>query len=29
MSVGAAEAPISRDNLWDEIGMSDDMLRPW
>lgn len=27
--VGAADVPISRDNLWDEIGMYDDMLRPW
>lgn len=28
MSIGAAAVPISRDNLWDEIGMYDDMLRP-
>jgi len=29
MSVGAADVPINRDNLWDEIGIDDDMLRPW
>jgi len=29
MSAGAADVPISRDNLWDEIGIDDDMLRPW
>jgi hypothetical protein len=28
-SVGAANVSISRDNLWDEIGMYDDTLRPW
>jgi hypothetical protein len=29
MRIGATAVPIGRDNLSDEIGMDDDMLRPW